>query len=524
MIRSIKVFRVFTLVLFMISTLCFFNCTYLKVNPPPDVDKNPFPPAAADNSCWIASASNMLAGAGYGNGSTMQQRADDIYADMVANYTTALRGWPDAALQWWIGSANNVWPNNPYTLVSYKGNKTMWPWSNTSVPEILGTDLRECDFVSPCFSWPTDATNFGIPVIGKGGHATTHWGDNFGRGDISGLNPTQIIMTDSDRDGGGNIQVYNYDNYNNPNPGGPDEGPGWYFDYGTPHPYIRGAAILSPVDIATDNIATQIVTGSFKIHQGLRVNATDLHYIVGTDVPILSYYTEIDWDDDLTPTITESQPVNDELQVDWDLTDNTVPYCNWVTITTEFILPRYNGIYYRDVRFTYPFIIGEVAFTELNWEIQTPTIANANNLQDVTGGYVVGEFDLISPDYNNGQSALTTYRFVHQYLFNQDPEIHKLYLNGDENLTVTNLRIGHTYELLEGKDFWRFDNWMTKYDMDFPLSDQRTEILIDWEDELPYPKGMDVRDVLDYIKEDGSKNKIKKFDKLFNKNRLKVTD
>ena len=39
--------------------------TYLKMNPPPDADK---PNPANDLSCWLATASNMLAGAGYGNG------------------------------------------------------------------------------------------------------------------------------------------------------------------------------------------------------------------------------------------------------------------------------------------------------------------------------------------------------------------------------------------------------------------------------------------------------------------------
>ncbi len=39
--------------------------------------------AAPDNSCWIATASNLLAGAGYGVGTTFQERADDIYLDFL---------------------------------------------------------------------------------------------------------------------------------------------------------------------------------------------------------------------------------------------------------------------------------------------------------------------------------------------------------------------------------------------------------------------------------------------------------
>jgi hypothetical protein len=48
---------------------------YLKIDPPPDVDKN-----HPDLTCWIATAANMLAGAGYGPaGLNDQQRAEAIY-------------------------------------------------------------------------------------------------------------------------------------------------------------------------------------------------------------------------------------------------------------------------------------------------------------------------------------------------------------------------------------------------------------------------------------------------------------
>jgi hypothetical protein len=40
-------------------------CTYMKMTPPPDADKAFL---AGNNSCYLATAANMLAGAGYGNG------------------------------------------------------------------------------------------------------------------------------------------------------------------------------------------------------------------------------------------------------------------------------------------------------------------------------------------------------------------------------------------------------------------------------------------------------------------------
>ena len=83
----------------------------------------------------------------------------------------------------------------------------------------------------------------------------------------------------------------------------------------------------------------------------------DLHYKVGTDVTILSYNTTIDWSADNVPDITESDPRR-QITVDWDLSDKPVPYCTWVTITTEFVLPAWNAIEYEDVRFTYPDFFG----------------------------------------------------------------------------------------------------------------------------------------------------------------------
>src|SRR5210317_2045679 len=99
-------------------------------SPASDVDKefisgnpgirNGVPPT--DNSCWMAAASNLLAGAGYGNGATIQARAEDIYFDFLVwqeaidstnTHGTRDGGWIDAGLTWWLGSANNVWPSNP---------------------------------------------------------------------------------------------------------------------------------------------------------------------------------------------------------------------------------------------------------------------------------------------------------------------------------------------------------------------------------------------------------------------------
>ncbi|TWT44253.1 hypothetical protein RAS1_06630 [Phycisphaerae bacterium RAS1] len=54
---------------------------------PPDVDKLPHGDCGR-LTCFIATAANMLAGAGYGNGATVQARADAIYLQLRSHFGT----------------------------------------------------------------------------------------------------------------------------------------------------------------------------------------------------------------------------------------------------------------------------------------------------------------------------------------------------------------------------------------------------------------------------------------------------
>ncbi|NOQ21272.1 MAG: hypothetical protein GQ565_01305 [Candidatus Aegiribacteria sp.] len=478
----------FTLVVLMMVTL---SCVYMKMNPPADVEKGPPAPAlpAVDNSCWMATASNMLAGAGYGNGTTLQARATNIYNNLIAWQTDAGNptgkedsGWTDTALSWWLNSANNTWTSNPYSVVTVYGHKSpRYPWANTNGARFIGNELRRCQFVGLSISWPTDAPG----IIGANGHAITGWGDEGGKDDLTG-NPFTIRVTDSDTDAGGNVQRYTYDSYTNPNPGGAEEGNGWYFDYSDNHPYIKHIVILSPTDDPSDNIMTQKVIGSYQIHQERDLAASDLHYTVGTDVEILSYLTEIDWDSSDPPAITEADPRR-SIDVDWDLSDDPVPNCNWVTIETEFVLPYWNAIEYSDVHFTYPDgIIHRIP--RFRWFIETPEFLNADRIENVTGGYVVGSLDIV-PLEGSGTAGEAQYRFIHEYSFTQDPELHTLHISGEPGYAVVNLSIGHSYGFIESDDLWSFEDWMTVIDDQFELGDESQKIEISWEGRLPYPEG-----------------------------------
>ena len=461
--------------------------------------------AAPDNSCWIATASNLLAGAGYGDGGTFQERADDIYLDFLIwqnsqdpagdPHGTRDGGWIDTALTWWLSSANNIWSTNPYNVVTVYGNKTKVPWANSNGVLFIGNQLREYQQVGLSISKPR-TTAGGNPT---GGHAITAWGDDGPSSAILTTNPGEVIVADSDRDNGGDFQTYTYDNYTNPNPGGFNEGNGWYFDFSTNHWFIKHIATLCPTDNPVDpnDGPTQKCVGSYKIHQNDLESATDLHYTVWTDYDILGYHTGINWPTaNDPPNIVESNThrpslTRSDIHVDWDLTDNPVPYCTDVTITTEFILQGWNGVWYDDVYFTYPNSEEGPHLPEFGWNVVTAPKTNIH-VQDITGGYVIGAFEIF--DMNANPRLVGQYRFVHQHPYTENPENHVFYIQGSpeqagHDYVAENFRFGYVYGMPEAGELWKFSDWMTieQGPQANLCNGSQTVINIDWSERLPYP-------------------------------------
>ncbi|MBK9632757.1 MAG: hypothetical protein IPO62_17170 [Saprospiraceae bacterium] len=473
------------ILILMTANSCIF---YRKINPPADADKPGG--VGTDNSCYMATASNMLAGAGYGTGANLQARADDIYADMIAQFGILNGGWTDVALSWWLGSANNIWPTNPYQLVTVYGNKSPKnPWAEPDGPMFYGNELRRCCLTGLSISWPVAGA-----TIGSGGHAITDWGDSGNNATLT-TNPSLVVVTDSDTDSGGDEQRYVYDSYTSPNPGGANEGNGWYFSYSNNHPYIKHIVTLCPIDDPEDNSLTQRVTGSYTIPQNRFQSAIDLHYKVRTDVRILSYKTWLSWDTKgAVPTISESANKR-ELTVDWDLSKNPVPPGTQVTIYTEFILPYYNSMHYSDVYFTYPDIkIGSdlaIKFPEIKWKIESAELKREKLPNNVSGGFVIASFEI--EDINNkGEREIYPYRLIHEYSYNQSPFKHLLQLSGKESVLLRNIKLGHSWNQLNTKELNKFENWISNFDTTIKLNKEPQNIEVDWQGKFEYPEGENI--------------------------------
>lgn len=492
------------------------SADWQKMDPPPDVDKAAHhSPPLWPPTCWMATASNMLAGAGYGNGATVQARADDIYLDMVAHYGTRKSGWTDTAIRWWLRSGNNIWPSNPYDVVTVYGNKIpKRPWRNSDGARDIANSLRRCQFVGLSISWPTCGGS-----IGTDGHAITCWGDDKTSGILCGGSPTQVIVTDSDRDTGGDVQTYTYDLYTDPNPTGCNEGNGWYFNFNDNHPYIKHIVTLCSADEPGDHTQTQKITGSYRIHQdNSDITATDLHYKVGAVVDILSYKTTINWSTANEPNIVEDATPPRELTVDWDLRDNRIPFCTWVTITTELLVPTSGTVSYSDVYFTYP--LEGATRPAFEYLLYTPPLQAAADPPDITGGYVVSAFDLMEAMGQTGYNVVGEYRLVSEYSYDQDPNEHTFILQSVEPMGyyAGNFRFGHSYGYLDANSLWEFNDWMT-HDPDIrPLDDpQGIYISLDWRGRLPYPEGENYLGQLappectEYLSQDLDKNCVVNF-------------
>jgi len=179
-----------------------YKYSYDGINAIPDVNKSSLPPAPADKSCWLATASNMLAAAGWGLAAqTPQLNATQIYGHMTGHFTTQWSGDPAMAINWWLyeygynpNQAAGGWyrPTLTYNdVTSVAGALTEADYN------FLLDELDRCQYVGVTF--PTDA----------GDHCLTLVGGNYGPSSPNYTGAAQqSVWHDSDRDNPGPDDPY----------------------------------------------------------------------------------------------------------------------------------------------------------------------------------------------------------------------------------------------------------------------------------------------------------------------------
>jgi len=459
---------------------------YLKMNPPPDIDKVDYAFGNAQ-SCWVAAGSNLLAGAGYGDGNNVQERADDIYKELCNNLVDCNScGWDDTAVTKWLQSAYNSQKNtNPYNSVVVRGNRNPRPpYKITNLPEVIGDNLRKCDFLSLSIRRPTSDSS-----VGTGGHSVACWGDSGADVNDINVNPDKVKISDSDYwDATQALQTYTYDDYNNPNPGDCNEGVGWYFDYwNKPHWYIDGYTMLQPTEANTPVTRTLVASASFT-YNGSDPCATYLYYRISSNSNLLSYRTTLDWDTNHMPTFWED---SNWVNVSWNLTDHHVPKGSSVTVTAEIVVAydavNGNSISINSV-FWGPLILQPIPGAWMRGrhpELPGGATLNAPNM---CGGYVICAAMIFA-----GPSGppIGEYRWQLDYDYYQNPEHHEITFEPNEPGTyfAGYFRFGHSYGLLMDNELKTFSDWKT---IEYPAPPfpafQRRQFTLDWSGQLPWPQ------------------------------------
>jgi hypothetical protein len=492
----------FFLVLIIISLSAGISSygKWLRINPPPDVDKA----AHGHNNtftCWLATAANMLAGAGYGTGSTVQARADNIYSQLVTQFTTKASGWTDVAVSWWLQSSNNLWKGlNDYTDVTVEGNKNNLFWlydsndgtlvSGDTGAMFMANELRRGQLLGISISWP--AGN------GFGGHAITGWGDSNDANTLTS-NPADVIVTDSDYDLGGDTQKYTYSTPFN----------GWRFKHANGSlVFIKHIITLCPCN--PTNVTTKKVVHSFKECNNTRLGSsvTGIAYTVSSDVNILCYKADVNWTSQNVPVVTDNRPDPNsnptQFTFTWNVSDNPIPNGSCVYSTNKLTV-EYDPnsgtepkISHTGDILTYASMPQEF-FPGFDYYISSsfisPVIRTDANDPNITGGYVIGTFSVYNGPAGMESEKVREFRFCYEYKWFHNPENHLFTLIPTQEPSnpswIGNFKFGHSYGLLQGAKLWGYEDWKMQEPglQEFNPMMPPIMIPVNLPGLLPYPRG-----------------------------------
>ena len=155
----------------------------------PDTNKNPAVPPP-DNSCWLATAANILGAGGWGNAAT-------IYSDLTAQFGTSLGGNCPAAAKWWVhniglNSASSGYnPNTDY--VNFRViSKTL----GAADYDFLLDELVRCQYVSVAWQWGASL-----------GHCMTLVGGNYATRASQSNNAVSVWHDSDDGIAGGSVRA-----------------------------------------------------------------------------------------------------------------------------------------------------------------------------------------------------------------------------------------------------------------------------------------------------------------------------
>jgi hypothetical protein len=391
------------------------------------------------------------------------------------------------------------------------------PWTSPNVSLYIGNNLRKPNrFVGLHIAIPATATHSLFR------HAITVWGDNGENASSIALNPSSIVVADSDynRDNvgtNGPLQSYTYlqsDHSFHP----------WTLNYHGRQPVIEGVVILQRVRekpntgvpggtmiIDSSGLATgasldpatiRSVVGSYRLRQHGLANAIGLHYYTSSDSVVYLPDDDPEWKHTRINQSTDFHGFIGDNHYDSasaDFYSYPVPLGSDLTITTEYNLGtsaseptplppsmRHFGHVLRGWANGGEY--GQVTYPELGLKVVTPEAPDVS-AANITGGYVIGAFDVL----DSAGTFVGKYRLQTEYTWDQDPELHnfELFPIGDTtSFRIENLKFGHSYGFLDDDELWDFNNWTTSNAAQQLVTQSNPLVVpINWDGLLPYPPG-----------------------------------
>ena len=469
----------------VVILLSFASCGYIQVNPPPDVMANEDP---SDQSAWLAASSNMLAAAGYGYGNNIQERAENIYEQMLERYGSDNDGWTDAALQWWISSEHNDWPENPYKLVTVIGNKRpTLPWDDPAGAAKIGDLLREGDIVSASITWPVPDD----PGNSRGGHVLNCWGDDKGENKNPGVKPEHLRVTDCYRNKGGIIQTYSYSGYNDHILNG-DTTNGWYIEYDENQPYIKHIVLLSKV-LEPENGKNAFMSRTMVMQMNkLDSRADKMTIDYSSSEPLLSFSSSVILkDEDHIPgKIRTDLSEDDHITSSWNFSRNDLvmdaefmlllesvgSWNSWTGLDQGFVSDKQG----QDTMYLPGF----------SWKMEGSETKSKYLSASATGGYFLLSlsFEILDTLDIEEPESFTAY-LMRQYPAGIDPERPTLHFTTSDSFRLKSLKAVHSYGIPEADSFTSYDYWIVSLSPGHLISGDTLSIPLKFPGLLPYPEG-----------------------------------
>ncbi len=464
------------------------SCGYLSINPPPDAEIA-FP--EGNNASWLTSAANMLAGAGYGEGNNIQDRAQNIYYDLEAQFGLKQKGWTDAALSWWLASSNNEWPENPYKIVLVYGNKyPIKPWANPDGAYLIASKIRQNEFVAASISWPSD--NGGS---GSGGHVLNCWGDDLGPNIRRGESPAHLRVTDNFRGDGGIVQTYKYDAYLHPNHNGQNAGAGWYISYDENHPFIKNIITLSEVKRKTKLKNIMQYAASLHIQTNGQENLSGISYQFTDAIGLPVFSSQIRGNNRKNERIIEQPSIQIQtdtafIQMKFNKIDTDKPQD--LIINTKSAIANSDKIQIKRINYINRNDEMIRACPDIGLKISSPKVLRPEKKAGFCGGYIVGSMRIeIADTLANDSLTLALFSFISQYNFDENPEQHMITIDLPAGYFIEDLKFGHSYGWIEPDSLSKFKFWLDELPGTFKLKGDSLVINMNWKGKLPYPPGED---------------------------------